>query len=136
MRYGLLLAASLLAAAACGNRGDTPDRDTAVSTVSEHALEAWAEGGPRGLLDYLSVNVQSHCTAARLQESMASEPTPAHWVETRDINQISQTETTATVIFDTTDGQQVNQNWSFTLENYSWRVSAMPGLADCTTQGD
>lgn len=138
MRYGLLLAVSLLAigSVACGNRADTPDRDESIRTVSEHAVEAWAEAGPRGLLDYLSVGVQAHCTAARLQEVMGSRPTPVSWRETRDIKQVSQTETTATVIYETPDGQEVNQSWSFSLENYSWRISSMPGLEECTQTGD
>ena len=133
MRHGLLVAASVLAVAAvaCGNRSDTPDRDEAVRTVSQHAVEAWAEAGSQGLLDYLSVSVLSHCTAARLQEVMASQPAPTSWRETKDIKQVSATETTATVIFES-NGQEVNQSWSFALENYSWRVSEMPGLADCT----
>jgi hypothetical protein len=130
-----LIATSTLALAAtlaCGNRDNTPDRDEAIRSVSSHAVEAWAEAGPRGLLDYLSVAVQARCTIARLQDTLASQPTPAAWVETKDIKQVSPTETTATVVFES-DGQKLEQTWSFALENFSWRVSDLPGLSECTS---
>jgi hypothetical protein len=122
----------IAASLACGNRTSDTSLDTAITSVSSHAVGAWANAGPRGLLDFLSVGVQAHCTVGTLTSAFADQPAPSAWSETKDIESVSPTETRATVVFDS-GGQQIEQTWSFALENYSWRISDMPGLADCTS---
>jgi hypothetical protein len=131
VRYGLLVAASLLVVAACGgNYTNDSTQEEAVSQIAQHAIEGWADAGGAGLHDYLAISVQSHCSVAHLSEAIAGQPQPTAWKETKDIQFPSSIAATATVVFES-GGQEVQQTWEFSQEDYSWRISNLPGLSEC-----
>jgi hypothetical protein len=126
-----VVAASLLFVAACGgNYSKDQTQEEAISAVAQHAVEAWAEAGGNGLHDYLSVSAQSHCSGAHLDTAISSEPKPSAWKDTKDIKFPSSISASATVVY-VSNGQDVEQQWAFAQEDYSWRISDLPGLSEC-----
>jgi len=131
VRHGLLVMASLLIVSACGgNYTKDTTQEQAISAIAQHAIEAWADAGGGGLHDYLSLAVQSHCSVTHLDAALAGEPKPNAWKDTKDVKFPSSISATATVVFDS-GGKDIEQTWSFAQEDYSWRISDLPGLSEC-----
>ena len=129
----LIVTAMILAfSVACGNYGTDDSREAGVKTVTEHAVVAWVTSGPQGLHDFLSIAAQADCLTSKLEPAFAQEPKPSAWKETKDISFPSDVEAQATVVFES-GGQEIEQQWSLALENYSWRISRMPGVENCAT---
>lgn len=124
----------LLAAAACGGDDDSAGdaRPSQVGAMSETAVDAWIAEGPAGLHGYLAASVAEHCTEAGLEAALADQKTPTAWRNTKDFSFPSSTEATATVII-VRDGKDVDQAWSFAREGNSWKITGMPGLAECSS---
>lgn len=136
MRKTLLLLTAIAVAgavAACGDDDDdqVSDQNAAqIGSLSENATYAIIDDGGAGLYDYLAEPVTSQCTEDQVAEAFEGGPTVTGWKQITDI-ELAGNEATATVIV-LIDGEEDEQPWEFVREGDSWRISALPGLEDCT----
>lgn len=139
MKYWIALVIGLAVLAgltACGG-GDKSKEDariTAIGEFSEKAVDAWVANGPIGLYNVLHPRIMAACSAADFEAAMANQPQPTAWRSTKDITFLNEDRSaaTATVVI-VVDGQDIEQPWSFELENnVRWRISDLPGLSECT----
>jgi hypothetical protein len=136
MRKVLLLLAAMAAlgaSAACGggDDDDVSDQDAAqIGSLSENATYAIIDEGGAGLYDYLAESVTNQCTEEQVAEAFDSSPNVTGWKQITDI-ELTSNEATATVIV-LIDGEEEDQPWEFVRAGDSWRISALPGLEDCT----
>jgi hypothetical protein len=131
----VLVVISLVGLTACGGDDDDSTDDTRASQIgalSENAVDAWAVSGASGLYAYLTQGVLAHCSTDALSTALSGQPRPTAWRNTKNFDFSSDTQGTATVII-VSGEQDIEQTWTFQLENGTWRISDMPGLSGCTS---
>lgn len=141
MKYWIALVVCLVALAglsACGGDDNSKEnaRISAIGSLSENAVDAWTANGPAGLYNILHQDVMATCSVEDFDAAMADQPQPTAWRNTKDIklqgDDLSTATATVTIV---ADGQDIEQPWSFGLENnVRWRVTDMPGLSGCVSQ--
>jgi hypothetical protein len=131
----ILAALPLLLLAACGDDDDdSGDPEVGrVGSVSENAAVAYGEAGAEGLYDYLAADVIAACTVDQVADALSDEAAVTGWRNTSNIKLDGADKASARVIMVTANGDE-EQDWTFVLENDSWRVSSIPGLEECTGQ--
>lgn len=140
MKYWIALVMCLVALAglsACGG-GDNSKEDariSALSAFSEETVDAWVADGPDGIYNVLHARIMEECSPEDFLAAMADQPQPTAWRNTKDIKLQGDDLSTATAtVIIVVDGQDVEQTWSFGLENnVRWRVTDVPGLSECTS---
>jgi len=128
-----LAAIPVVLLAACGDDDDDGENPEIgrVGTASENAAVAYGDEGAEGLYEFLSADISEACTAEEVAEALSDESPVTGWRNTSDIEMDGDDRATATVIMITVEGDE-DQDWSFVLEDGAWRVSAIPGLEECT----
>jgi hypothetical protein len=123
---------AVLGLTGCGDDDAPGDaRASAIGSLTEYAVDAWAESGPQALLGLVHPDDLGSCTAARLEQALSGQPKPTAWRNTRNITFPTQDTATATVIV-VQDGNDVEQQWTFKLEQSTrWRIASFPGLSEC-----
>ena len=127
------LVTGALAVTACGGDEASDDVDDPrrgeIGGVAELAVGAYASVGPEALADYMSREALARCPREQLQVALADEPIPTGFKQLKDVNFDGDT-ARATITISTKDGGK-DVNWSYVEEDGNWRISDMPGLANC-----
>jgi hypothetical protein len=132
--FAALLLLAPLAVDACGD-DDDDDSDPRVGQIgalSETATYAWASSGVEGLYDYLSTDITDVCPVEDLVEELADRDQPTDWQQIKDVEFEGEDNATGIVIV-VYESERREEEWSFTREGESWRVSRLPGLETCGT---
>ena len=127
----LVLTGTATFVASCSDDDDT-ENDPAlgqIAALSETASFAFTEDGPDGIYDYLATSVTEVCGKEEFREALARGLIPTGWRKTSDIVVTADTATASVVLI--TEGGDVTQDWTFALEDESWRIESIPGLEEC-----